>query len=90
MAARSVSPTIVDLGAIAATQSASRIDLAHRTIEADSGKSRAFQIEEEAAVMLLSARDEIYSRLPNGGANVASIMLDRQERGDPCSGRLAA
>ena len=74
-------PAIGDAEAIAATQSPVTVDLAGRTIRADTGESWTFQIEEEAANMLLSGRDEIDFTLAQGDAIDAWRAADQQSRG---------
>jgi 3-isopropylmalate/(R)-2-methylmalate dehydratase small subunit len=74
-------PAIADAGAIAATRSSVTVDLAARTITADTGETWPFQIEEEAAGMLLSGRDEIDHTLLQSDEIDAWIARDRRERG---------
>lgn len=74
-------PAIADAHVIAATQSSVRIDLAARTITADTGETWSFQIEEEAAGMLLSGRDEIDYTLLQADQIEAWTARDRRERG---------
>lgn len=76
-----VLPALADAGAIAATQSAVTVDLAARQIRAESGEVWTFQIEEEAAAMLLSGRDEIDFTLSQADAIDAWRDADRAQRG---------
>lgn len=74
-------PALADADAIAATQSPVTVDLAARTIRAETGETWTFQIEEEAAEMLLSGRDEIDFTLSQAAAIDAWRAADRGSRG---------
>lgn len=76
-----VLPALADAEAIAATRVPARVDLAARTIVADTGESWSFQIEEDAAGMLLSGRDEIDFTLAQGDLIEAWRTQDRAARG---------
>lgn len=76
-----VLPALADAQAIAATQSPVTVDLAARSIRAESGAVWTFQIEEEAAAMLLSGRDEIDFTLSQAAAIEAWRSADRRQRG---------
>jgi len=73
-------PAIADAEAIAATQSVVTVDLAERTIRTDTGQAWGFQIEEEAAAMLLSGRDEIDFTLAQAAEIEAWRAQDRAAR----------
>jgi 3-isopropylmalate/(R)-2-methylmalate dehydratase small subunit len=76
-----VLPALADAQAIAATQSPVTVDLAARSIRAESGETWTFQIEEEAAAMLLSGRDEIDFTLSQADAIESWRGADRRQRG---------
>jgi 3-isopropylmalate/(R)-2-methylmalate dehydratase small subunit len=75
-----VLPALADAEAIAATQSPVTVDLASRTIRADSGESWTFTIEGEAADMLLSGRDEIDHTLAQAAEIETWRTRDRETR----------
>lgn len=76
-----VLPAVADARSIAATQSPVQVDLAERLIRAETGEVWTFQIEEEAAAMLLSGRDEIDFTLSQADAIAAWREGDRRRRG---------
>jgi len=75
-----VLPALADAGAIAATQAPVTVDLAARQIRAETGEIWTFQIEEEAAAMLLSGRDEIDFTLSQADAIQFWREADRRQR----------
>lgn len=76
-----VLPALADAQAIAATQSPETVDLAARLIRADIGAIWILQIEEEAAAMLLSGRDEKDFILSQAEPIDASREAERRQRG---------
>lgn len=75
-----VLPALANAEAIAAAQSPVTVDLEARTIRAESGESWTFTIEDEAAGMLLSGRDEIDHTLAQADEIDAWRARDRQAR----------
>lgn len=75
-----VLPALADAAAIAATCQPVRIDLAARSIVSETGDTWRFEIEEEAAAMLLSGRDEIDFTLAQSDRIDAWQARDRQDR----------
>lgn len=75
-----VLPALADAQGIAATQSCVTVDLAARLIRAENGEVWTFQIEEEAAGMLLSGRDEIDFTLSQADMINAWRIADRRQR----------